>query len=85
MVSADTANMQEDRLTENRVYTSIVLWVVGDLCVFPEHDLASRCHHTQLGDVDFYDCAFRHYTQLSVHRRLRVFLDSKDLQLECRF
>ena len=35
-------------LTKHGVYTSIVLWVVRNLGVLPENNLATGCDHAEL-------------------------------------
>ena len=75
--------MEAEKLTEHGVDTPIVLRVVCDLCILPEDDLSARCDHTELGNVDLDDRTLRHDTELRVHRRLRILLNTDDLELEC--
>ena len=65
--------------TENRIYAAIIFGVVRDLGIFSENNFTTRGYHAQLGDIDFYDRSLRHDAKLGVHRRLRVFLDTKNL------
>ena len=76
--------MKKRERTKNSVDTAIVLGVVGDLGILSEDYLASGSDHTQLRDIDFYHCTLGQYTQLCIHRGLRVLLDAEYLQLERR-
>lgn len=72
--------MQTTRtLTEDSIYTPIVLRIVGDLGVLSKDDLSSCSDHTQLGDVDLNDGTLGEDTKLSVHGGLGVLLDAEDL------
>lgn len=56
------------RRTQNGVDAAIIFGVVCDLGVFPENNLTSSSHHTQLRDIDFDNRAFSHHAKLGVHR-----------------
>ena len=47
---------------ENSVDTAVVFRVVGDLCVFPPHDLASCCDQSEFTHVDFNNRTLRSST-----------------------
>ena len=47
-------------------------------------DLSAGGDHAKLADIDLDDGSFCHNSELSVHRALRILLDAKDLELECR-
>ena len=55
-------------LTKHGVYTSIVLWVVRNLCILAEHDFAACGDHTELRPIDLDYCPLRQDAKLSIHR-----------------
>jgi len=52
---------------KNCIDTTIIFWIVGNLCVFSKYDLTACCDKPKLGDVDLNDGAFCHDAQLCVH------------------
>ena len=57
-ITQDLRNISNHLLMGKAVFMHpVVLQVVCDLCVLAPHHLPPGCHHAQLADVHFNDCA----------------------------
>mmetsp|Transcript_14666 Transcript_14666/g.33193 ORF Transcript_14666/g.33193 Transcript_14666/m.33193 type:complete len:315 (-) Transcript_14666:12-956(-) len=70
---------------QDSIHTSVQLWIVGHLSHFTPSHFASRCNQTQFTDIDFDHRTFRKHSEVGVHLRRRVFLDTHNIQLKCCF
>lgn len=53
---------------KDSIDATVVFGVVGDLRIFPEHDLSTSRHHSQLRNIHFYHGTLCHDAELCVHR-----------------
>ena len=79
VVIVDGANLDK----KNCIDTAIIFRIISDLSILSPYNFTSRSDETKIRHIDFNDSTLGDNSQLCVHRRLRVLLDSNNIQIEC--